>query len=366
MTQYIWQNKDFPDFTYDDKLVLSLLADVKLKQGILLGRMADIGFEDSQKTLLNVLTEDIIKSNEIEGLKLNLEQVHSSVAKRLGLNIGEDIYAARDVEGIVEMMLDAVQNYNEKLTEDRLFAWQASMFPSGRSGLYKIKTGEYRDDKNSPMQVVSGAIGHEKIHYEAPPAEIVKQETAKLIDYINNEAQTDNVIKAGIVHLWFVIIHPFEDGNGRIARALTDMLLARSENSKNRYYSMSGQINKVRKSYYEVLKITQSSSLDITIWLKWFLENMILAIENSDTLLKSVLDKTNFWRKNAKTIMNERQTKMINLLFEDFEGKLTTTKWAKICHCSQDTAIRDITDLIEKNILLKQGEARATHYIIKD
>lgn len=240
------------------------------------------------------------------------------------------------------------------------------MFPLGRSGLYKIKAGEYRDDKNGPMQVVSGAVGAAKAHYEAPPADVVKQETAKLIDYINNETGTDNVIKAGIVHLWFVIIHPFEDGSGRIARALTDMFLAGSENSKNRYYSMPGQINKVRKSYCEVLKITQKSSLDITERLKWFLENMILAIENSDTLLKSIFNKTNFWRKNVKTVMNERQIKMLNLLLENFEGKLTTSKWAKICHCSQDTAIRDITDLIEKNILVKQGEARAAHYIIKD
>ena len=366
MQQYIWQNSDFPNFTYDKNLILSLLADVKLKQGILLGKMASIGFVDNKKTVANVLAEDVIKSNEIEGLKLNIEQVRSSVSKRLGLDIQDDIYVERDIEGIVEANLDAIQNYDTKLTHDRLFSWQASMFPTDRSGLYKIKTGEYRDDKNGAMQIVSGAIGHEKVHYIAPPADIVKKEMDKLIDYFNHENETDFIIKAGIIHLWFVIIHPFEDGNGRIARTLTDMLLARSEKSSNRYYSMSSQINKSRKSYYDVLKITQKNSLDITDWLKWFLENVSFAIQNSDELLKNVYEKNDFWKKNASVSMNERQTKMINLLLDNFEGKLTTSKWAKICHCSQDTATRDITNLIEKGILEKLGTARATHYIIKN
>lgn len=240
------------------------------------------------------------------------------------------------------------------------------MFPTGRSGLHKIKTGEYRDDRQGPMQVVSGAIGHEKVHYEAPPANQLDSEMKNLIDYINNESKTDLILKAGIVHLWFVIIHPFEDGNGRIARALADMLLARSENSKNRFYSMSSQINKVRKSYYKALELTQSQSLDITDWLKWFLENLLLAITSSETLFKDVMQKAEFWQKHRHISMNERQVKIINKLLDYFEGKLTTTKWAKICNCSQDTATRDITDLISKGILQKQGEARATHYIIKN
>lgn len=366
MKKYIWQNPKYPDFSYDSSVILPLLSTVRLKQGYLLGKMEGIGFENHRKTLLNVLTEDVIKSNEIEGLKLNLEQVRSSIAKKLGLDFDENVYVDRNIDGFVDMMFDATQEYNKKLTEERLFSWQAAMFPTGRSGLHKIKTGEYRDDRQGPMQVVSGAIGHEKVHYEAPPANQLDSEMKNLIDYINNESKTDLILKAGIVHLWFVIIHPFEDGNGRIARALADMLLARSENSKNRFYSMSSQINKVRKSYYKALELTQSQSLDITDWLKWFLENLLLAITSSETLFKDVMQKAEFWQKHRHISMNERQVKIINKLLDYFEGKLTTTKWAKICNCSQDTATRDITDLISKGILQKQGEARATHYIIKN
>ena len=364
MKKYIWQSPQFPNFTYDKDLIIPLLSSVRLKQGVLLGKMQSIGFENSQKAKLNVLTEDVIKSSEIEGLKLNAEQVRSSIAKRLGLDIGSDIYVERDVQGVVDMMLDATINYDKPINEDRLFGWQSAMFPSGRSGLYKIKVGEYRDDKNGKMQVVSGALGHERIHYEAPGADIVSQEMKKLIDYINNEANTDLVIKAGLVHLWFVIIHPFEDGNGRIARALTDMLLARSENSSDRFYSMSSQIKKVRKSYYEILQITQSQSMDITPWLKWFLENLSFAIDNSDKLLNDVFKRAEFWEKNKSQVLNDRQIKVLTKLLDNFEGKLTSNKWAKICNCSHDTANRDLTDLVNKNILKKVGEARATHYII--
>src|SRR5574344_385868 len=365
MAEYIWQNPKYPDFTYDKVEILSLLAKVKLKQGYLLGKMSRFGFEDNKYTVLNVLTDDIIKSSEIEGLNLNKEQVHSSIAKRIGINLEKDIVVSRDVEGIVEMMLDATQNFNEKISEERLFYWQSIMFPDGISGLTKIITGNYRNDKNGKMQVVSGAIGHEKIHYEAPPAKNLKKEMDKLINFINFEDETDLIIKAGIIHLWFVIIHPFEDGNGRIARALTDMLLARSENSSNRFYSMSSQIKKGKKSYYKALEITQHSSLDITPWLKWFLENLSTAIDNSEELLKSILQKAEFWNKNKSVQMNKRQIKILNIFMDDFKGNLTTIKWAKICGCSQDTATRDIADLIKKGILIKQGEARATHYILQ-
>jgi len=365
MKTYIWQNPEFPNFVYDKELILSLLSAVKMKQGYLLGKMSNIGFESNKSTVLNVLAEDVIKSSEIEGYKLNIAQVRSSIAKKLGLDIGDEIYIERNIDGIVEMTYDAIQNYDKPLTQERLCGWQASMFPEGYNGIYKVTVGKYRDDKKGAMQVVSGAIGHEKVHYEAPPANTLTQEMSKLFDYINNETGADWIIKAGIVHLWFVIIHPFEDGNGRIARALTDMLLARSENSPNRFYSMSSQIKKVRKSYYEALEITQKSSVDITLWLKWFLENLYLAIENSDELLKKVIQKAEFWKNNQNTILNERQIKILNKLFDGFEGNLTTSKWAKICNCSQDTATRDITDLIQKNILLKQGEGRSTHYVIK-
>ncbi len=364
MKKCIWQSSEYPNFTYNKDIIMPLLSSVRLKQGMLLGKMQSIGFENSQKAKLNVLTEDVIKSSEIEGLKLNIEQVRSSIAKRLGLDAGGDIYVERDVQGIVDMMLDATIHYDKPIDEDRLFGWQSAMFPSGRSGLYKIKVGAYRDDANGKMQVVSGALGHEKVHYEAPSADIVPQEMNKLIDYINNETETDLVIKAGIVHLWFVIIHPFEDGNGRIARALTDMLLARSENTSDRFYSMSSQIKKVRKSYYEILQITQKDSVDITLWLKWFLENLIIAIDNSEELLNDVLKRAEFWKRNKSQVFNERQIKILSKLLDNFEGNLTTKKWAKICNCSHDTANRDIADLINKNILVKQGEARATHFIL--
>ncbi len=365
MTEYIWQNLQFPNFTYDKVDIMSMLADVKFKQGLLLGKMQNIGFEDNQHAVLNILTEDVIKSSEIEGLKLNIEQVRSSIAKRLGLDIGGDIYIEHNIQGTVDMMIDATQNFDKELSEERLFGWQSAMFPSGRSGLYQIKVGAYRDDKNGAMQVVSGSIGHEKIHYEAPPAKELNNQMQKLIDYINNEKDTDFVIKAGIVHLWFVILHPFEDGNGRIARALTDMLLARGENSANRFYSMSSQIKKVRKSYYKILELTQKKSLDITLWLKWFLENISLAMDNSDEMLNSVIFRTNFWNKNKSIEFNQRQIKVLQKLLNNFDGNLTTKKWAKICNCSHDTANRDILDLMNKNILEKQGDARATNYKLK-
>ncbi|MBR6162814.1 Fic family protein [bacterium] len=364
MKKYIWQNPKYPDFTYNKDVIMPLLSLVRLKQGMLIGKMQTVGYNNNQHAKLNVLTEDVIKSSEIEGLKLNVEQVRSSVAKRLGLNIGSDIYIERDVQGIVDMMLDATINFNEPMTVKRLFSWQASMFPNGRSGLYKIKTGTWRDYKKGKMQVVSGALGHEKVHYEAPDAEVIPKEMSRLINYINRKQDTDLVIKAGIVHLWFVIIHPFEDGNGRIARALTDMLLARSENSQDRFYSMSSQIKKVRNSYYKVLEITQKSSVDITSWLKWFLENLIISIDNSQLLINDVLKRAEFWDKNKTQVFNDRQIKVLTKLFDNFEGKLTAKKWAKICNCSHDTANRDLADLVNKNILKKCGEARATHYIL--
>ncbi|MDR1168130.1 MAG: Fic family protein [Heliobacteriaceae bacterium] len=361
---YIYENKNFPKFTWDKEQILNLLTQVKAKQGYLLGKMDMLGFEVKEKALLNVLVEDVIKSNEIEGQILNSEQVRSSIAKRLGIDIGAGINIERNVEGIVDMMLDASQNYSQPISHERLYSWQAAMFPGGYSGLYKIKTGSYRNDSNGRMQVVSGSAGKEKVHYEAPKAEFLQSQMSELIDYIN-KGNDDLIIKAGIAHLWFVIIHPFEDGNGRIARALTDMLLARSESSSNRFYSMSSQIKKVRKSYYEILKMTEKSSLEITFWLVWFLENLIMAIENSQELLTSIMQKAEFWQKHQSTSLNERQIKILNKVLDGFEGNLTTVKWSKICNCSQDTAARDIADLMAKGILTKKGEARATHYLIQ-
>ncbi|MDR0724345.1 MAG: Fic family protein [Endomicrobium sp.] len=363
---YIYQNPKWPNFIWNEHLINDLLSKVKLKQGYLLGRMDSLGFEIKEKAFLNILTEDIIKSNEIEGQLLNVEQVRSSIAKRLGINADSDINVNRNVEGIVDMMLDATQHYDKSITKNRLLGWQASMFPTGFSGLYKIKIGSYRDDSTGLMQIVSGPIGKERVHYQAPSAVTLDKEMNILLSYANNKYETiDLVIKAAIIHLWFVIIHPFEDGNGRIARALSDMFLAKSENSSNRFYSMSAQIKKERKAYYKVLEITQKSSLDITSWLKWFLENLILAIEASGGLLENVLQKAEFWKKYQGVPFNKRQIKMLNKILDNFKGNLTTTKWAKMTHSSQDTATRDIVDLIKKNILVKRGNARTTHYIVK-
>ena len=360
---YIYQNKNWPHFTWSNTKILNLLAQVKLAQGLLLGKMQNIGFNMQDNALLQALTEEILKSNQIEGQRLDIEQVRSSIARKLGLH-NEDISVSRNIEGSVDMMLDAVQNYNAPITKARLCAWHKNMFPEGKSGFYTIKAGDYRDDKLGPMQVVSGPIGVEKVHYQAPKASVLNDELNKMFEFINKD-ETDNVLKAAIVHLWFVTLHPFDDGNGRIARALSELLLARSENSSNRFYSMSSQIAKKRKDYYKQLEITQHGDLDITEWLEWFLITLENAIKNSDELLESVLAKANFWKQHQGKTFNDRQSKMINMLFDGFNGNLTSTKWAKICKCSQDTASRDIADLLKHNILEQIGAGRNTHYKLK-
>lgn len=362
--KYIYQNTDWHSFRWCGEKVNNLLLDIQKAQGYLLGKMDILGFEVKNNALLNILTENILKSSEIEGEMLNKEQVHSSVARKLGLELNSPINIERNIEGVVEMMFDATQNFAQPLTEERLFGWHASLFPTGYSGMYKINAGQYRSDKNGPMQVISGHIGREKVHYEAPSADILQKEMSYLIDYINND-KTNPLIKAGIAHLWFVVLHPFEDGNGRIARALTDMLLAKNDNTPYRFYSMSSQIQKNRKSYYEILEKTQKGTKDITNWLVWFLENLLLAINSSEDILKGVLQRTEFWQKNINISFNERQKRVLNRFMDNFKGNLTSTKWAKMCNCSQDTATRDISDLIDKKILKKQGSGRSTHYILK-
>lgn len=362
--KYIYQNTDWHAFRWCGEKINNLLLDIQKAQGYLLGKMDALGFEVKNNALLNVLTENILKSSEIEGEILNKEQVHSSVARKLGLDFNQNINVERNIEGVVDMMFDATQNFTQPLTKERLFGWHASLFPTGYSGMYKIDVGQYRSDKNGPMQVVSGHLGKEKIHYEAPSAEILDQEMNYLIDYINND-ETNLLIKAGVAHLWFVVLHPFEDGNGRIARALTDMLLAKNDNSSYRFYSMSSQIQKNRKTYYEILEKTQKGSMDITNWLVWFLENLLLAINSSEDILKGVLKRAEFWQKNINITFNERQKKVLNRFMDDFKGNLTTTKWAKMCNCSQDTATRDVSDLIDKKILKKLGTGRSTHYVLK-
>ncbi len=363
--KYIYQNADWHSFRWCGEKIQNLLLEIKKSQGYLLGKMDSLGFDVKNNALLQVLTENIIKSSEIEGQILDKHLVRSSIAKRLGIDIGGETPVSRDIEGVVEMMLDATQNYFAEMTKDRLIGWHAALFPTGYSGMYKINVGNYRTDELGPMQVISGYEGKEKIHYEAPTASILENEMDEFLNYINTNNEYDSLIKAGIVHLWFVILHPFDDGNGRIARALTDMILARSDDSKFRFYSMSSQIQKNRKSYYEILEKTQKGSMDITNWLVWFLENLLIAIQSSGEITDKVLQKAEFWQKNSNLVFNERQIKVLNRFMDNFEGNLTTTKWAKMCNCSQDTASLDINDLIAKKIMKKVGKGRATHYLLR-
>lgn len=361
--KYIYDLKNWPEFSWSQERLADKLASVRHLQGRLIGRMETLGFQLRSEAILQTLTEDVLKSSEIEGEILDKDQVRSSIARRLGMDVGGLVPADRDVEGVVEMMLDATQQYTQKLTKERLFDWHASLFPTGRSGMGKICVGQWRDDKTGPMQVVSGPIGREKVHYEAPSAKRISGEMRTFLTWFNRKDSTDPVLKAAIAHLWFVTIHPFDDGNGRIARALTDMLLARSENSPQRFYSMSAQIRKERKTYYEALEITQNDDLDITEWLEWFLDCLERAFQGAETILGDVLQKARFWERYGAEPFNDRQRKILNRLLDGFEGKLTSSKWAKLGKCSQDTASRDIDDLLKRGILIKNpGGGRSTSY----
>ncbi len=363
---YLYNNKNWPIFEWNSEKLLPLLSYVRNRQGKLIGKMGALGFELRSEANLEILTQEILKSTEIEGEILDREQVRSSIARRLGLDISGLVYSERNVDGIVDLMIDATKNFDKELNKERLFSWHAALFPTGQSGMYKIIVGRWRDDSTGPMQVVSGALGKEKVHYQAPPAAQVENEMRIFLDWFNLDQNTDLVLKAGIAHLWFVTIHPFEDGNGRISRALSDMLLARSDEQSYRFYSMSTQIRKERNSYYDILEKTQKSGLDITNWLEWFLNCLLHAIENSEKLLEKIIFKHYFWLKHSKININDRQRKILNMLMDDFEGVLNTTKWAKIGKCSQDTALRDIQDLIEKGILIKSEQGgRSTNYEMK-
>lgn len=353
MAKYIYEHKDWTKFIWQDKSINVIFGEVRLMQGKIIGHMNALGFSAKEEATLTALTLDVVKSSEIEGEMLNYDQVRSSIARRLGISTGGLVPSDRHIEGIVEMMLDATQRHGLPLTEKRLFGWHAALFPTGYSGPYPIEVGRYRTGE---MQVVSGAMGKEKIHYEAVKPEIVRLEMDKFLDWFNNDNSLDPVLKAAIAHFWFIIIHPFDDGNGRIARAITDMLLARSENNGDRYYSMSSQILIERKRYYEVLQKVQYSSGDITEWLEWFLhclKNAMLATENTT---QKILHKAEFWKLHEHTAFNERQRLILNKLFDGFEGKLQTAKWARINKTSTDTALRDIKDLVEKNILRPTNE----------
>lgn len=362
MKAFIHQKDNWPEFTWNSNDFLDLLSEARNLQGRLIGKMETLGFDLRNEAILDTLTLDVLKSSEIEGEFLNPDQVRSSIARRLGMEIAGAVESDRSVERVVGMMIDATQNCFAPLTVDRLFNWHAALFPTGRSGMYKITVADWRKDTTGPMQVVSGAMGKEKVHFQAPDSDVVEKEMTRFIDWFNN-SKIDLVIKAAIAHIWFVTIHPFEDGNGRITRALTDMLLAQSDKSNQRFYSMSAQIRLERKQYYEILEITQKGNLDITNWIIWFLNCLINALKSTNSILTRVLFKADFWQKHIDTAINDRQRKLLNKLMDDFDGKLTSSKWAKIAKCSKDSAVRDINDLIEKGILQKEpAGGRSTNY----
>ena len=360
---YIYESKDWPKFKWDQAKLAELLAEARHRQGRLLGRMEGLGFQLRGEATLTTLTQDVIKTTEIEGEKLDPEQVRSSLARRLGMDVGRSPRIGRDVEGIVEVMLDATGKSAVPLSEERLFGWHAALFPTGRSGMQSIVVGGWRTASSGSMQVVSGPVGREKVHYEAPIADRLKKEMAAFIRWFNAAPETDLVVKSAFAHFWFVTIHPFEDGNGRIARALADLLLARAEKSAQRFYSMSSQIQQERNAYYAVLEKSQKGPLNITPWVEWYLNCLQHAIAASEKTLEAVLVKARFWEALAGQSLNERQRMVINRLLDGFEGKLTSSKWAKLTKCSQDTALRDISDLLERKILAKdEAGGRSTSY----
>jgi len=360
---YIHERHEWPRFLWEQDALANQVAAVRHRQGRLIRRMEGLGLQFREEAVLSTLIQDVLKSSEIEGEILNMDQVRSSLARRLGLDSGALTSADRHVDGVVEMTLDATQKYHALLTEERLFGWHAALFPTGRSGMRKIQVGAWRDDSTGPMQVVSGPIGKERVHYQAPPADAVPVEMSKFLDWFNGTASIDPVLKAALAHVWFVTIHPLDDGNGRIARAIADLALARSEQSPKRFYSMSAQILVERNDYYNLLEQTQKGALDVTPWMRWFLGCLDRAFDGAEATLSGVLRKARFWECHAGESFNDRQRKIVNRLLDGFEGKLTSSKWAKLAKCSQDTANRDISDLVNRRVLAKNAAGgRSTSY----
>ena len=387
--KYIWQASDWPNWRFDLAALAEPMAEVSRAQGLLMGRLADVGMALRDQASLAALTEDVVKTSEIEGEQLNVESVRSSIARRLGVDIGALAPVDRHVEGVVEMVLDATANCQVPVSRERLFGWHAALFPTGYSGLSRIKVGGWRDDTSGPMQVVSGPIGRQRVHFEAPPADRLEDETSRFLDWLNGTSNEPPLLKAGLGHLWFVTLHPFDDGNGRIARAIGDLLLARADGSPQRFYSLSAQIQRERKAYYDILERTQKNlpganfraspaggghtdvpdnrSMDVTEWLAWFLDTLHRAVDQAQHTLDAVLTKARFWQRWATTPLNERQVKLLNRLLDGFEGKLTSSKWAAIAKCSPDTALRDINDLLTRGVLRKSDAGgRSTSYVLDD
>ena len=364
---YIWQYPEWPSFTWNDSRLISLLSEVRNLEGMIQGMMDGLGFNVQCITALNVMTEDVLRSNEIEGVILNSDKVRSSIARHLGIDTAGLPQPDHYTEGVVQIMMDAVTNCNKPLTPERLFNWHAALFPTGRSGMYPITVGAYRIG-GEPMQIVSGAMGKEKVHYEAPPSEVVPDMMTDFLTWINSDNTViDPVLKAAVAHLWFVAIHPFDDGNGRLTRTITDMQLAKADGFPLRFYSMSAEILREKKAYYEILEHTTSNSTDITEWLEWFLNTMKSSILRAKETVKRVVCKSSFWQRHREIPMNERQVRVVNMLWDGFTGKLTSSKWAKITKTSQATALRDITDLIEKGILTAAADGgRSSNYLLKD
>ena len=363
MPEYIHQLPDWPTFVWDSGRLAVRLAAARHLQGRLVGQMEALGFGLREQAVLRTLTEDVITSSEIEGEKLDADQVRSSVARRLGLDIGGLRAADRHVEGVVEMMLDATQRFDAPLTTERLFGWQASLFPTGRSGMHRITVGTWRDDRTASMQVVSGPVGRERVHFEAPAAGRLEGEMQRFLEWFNGEVTIDPVLKAALAHLWFVTIHPFDDGNGRIARAIADMSLARSEGSAQRFYSMSAQIREERSEYYGILERTQQGTMDVTGWMAWFLDCLTRAINGAHAALSGVIAQARYWEKLRDVPLNERQRIVITRLLDGFEGNLTTSKWAALTKSSTDTALRDIQQLVDRGVLVRNpGGGRSTSY----
>lgn len=364
---YIWQYPEWPSFTWNDSRLIALLSEVRNLEGKIQGMMGGLGFDVQSMTALNVMTEDVLRSNEIEGVILNSDKVRSSIAKHLGIDTAGLPQPDHYTEGVVQIMMDAVTNCNKPLTPERLFNWHAALFPTGRSGMYPITVGAYRTG-GEPMQIVSGAMGKEKVHYEAPPSDVVPDMMTDFLRWINSDNTViDPVLKAAVAHLWFVAIHPFDDGNGRLTRTITDMQLAKADGFPLRFYSMSAEILREKKAYYEILEHTTSNSTDITEWLEWFLNTMKSSILRAKETVKRVVCKSSFWQRHREIPMNERQVKVVNMLWDGFTGKLTSSKWAKITKTSQATALRDITDLIEKGILTAAADGgRSSNYLLKD
>lgn len=362
---YIYDKTEWADCTWNAATVSGTLAKVRHRQGRLIGRMEALGFQLREESVLASLTAEIVKSSDIEGERLDPDQVRSSLAQRLGMDVAGMAPSDRSVEGVVEMMVDATQNYERPLTEERLFSWHAALFPAGRSGLRKIGVGTWRTDRTGPMQVVSGPVGREIVHFEAPAAERLADEMKAFLTWFETEKDIDPVLTAGIAHLWFVTIHPFDDGNGRVARAITDLALARSEGSPQRFYSVSSAIRSDRKGYYAILEKTQKGGLDITDWLSWFLNCLDGAFDKAEDTLSSVFAKADFWDLHRDTPLNERQRQVLNRLLDGFDGTLTSSKWARLSKTSQDTASRDIDDLIKKGILVRgRAGGRSTSYAL--